>query len=455
MRYASWIAAIVVTAVFSLRTNAGLLDKPLNVVLICLDTVRYDAYWLPETANLDDPLREWHTRAVRFRDVQSAAPWTVPSVASVMTGRYPLHHNAGRFAAKVADLNKEVPSPLPAGIPTFSEKLDRYFSAAFISNPFLLSQSGILRVNMLQYVKKSDDLTRDGIGFMHAHLQGRPFFLYLHYMDAHTAPYGPIDEVRAMERAIDPSLRSAIVRRAPANICAADGEPGLCDRYVVYVNQTLRMRGYVASVLRELEKRELLDRTVVIVFSDHGEEFHEHLEEERALHADPRDAYGQGHGHTLYQELLHVPVVVWHPGWKSADVTTTVSLADIAPSILAWTNQPAMPVDGVAWTDPQALNEADEPRVLLSSGIAYGPERAAARVGPWVRIVGSPDHRLLFSLRRDPAEKTPYKNAAAFREVDDTILAYLHSSTDKVKPANASRELLKDLQSLGYLSGNH
>src|SRR5436309_3105296 len=87
--------------------------RPAKVILICIDTVRYDTWLLTQRTGWADPMKAWEHRAVRFDRAQSAAPWTVPSVASVFTGEYPLHHGAGRFASRVADLNQMPPSPLP------------------------------------------------------------------------------------------------------------------------------------------------------------------------------------------------------------------------------------------------------------------------------------------------------------------------------------------------------
>lgn len=422
-------------------------DQP-NLIIICLDTVRYDTFWLPETAHVPDPLTAWTARAVRYREAQSAAPWTVPSVASVVTGRYPLHHNAGRFSAKVANLDTLVPSPLPLNVPTFIESIKGYDTSGVIANPFLARQSRIIRTRYLG-LADSENIT-GAAQVVIDRKNPRPFLLYLHYMDAHGDAFKTAAAIKSALAEIDPALQNEIRRHAPANVCAKNDSS--CERYVAYAGATLHMRSYIADIMSDLEEHGHLDDTAVVLFSDHGEEFGEHREEEKALGLDPRAAYGAGHGHSLYQELLHVPLLVWYPGWKPADVDAPVSLVDIAPTVAAWTGV-ELKTDGIVL--PRSNEEASTAsRVLLSSGIAYGPEQFAARVGPWKRIVRDTTDRVLYSLRRDPAEKTPYQHASAFREVDDEILKYASATgTVKVEPAAISPEVMKKLQSLGYLTG--
>ncbi|MGZ4808238.1 MAG: sulfatase [Thermoanaerobaculia bacterium] len=449
-------AGVAVVLASAGRAEAGVLSSdPPNVVVICLDTVRYDTYWLPETSGFDDPLRAWNARAARFEQTQSAAPWTVPSVASVLTGRYPLHHNAGRFRSEVANLDTMIPTPLSRQIGTFPQFLMGYDTAAFFTNPFLLPQSGVLRMGIVQYVTDSEQVNLAARRFIDRHADGRrPFFLYLHYMDAHGAASIDAKQMTETVAKIAPGVQEKMRRQAPGSTCANGGDER-CLRYLSYSSAVLRMRSYVADVLRQLSDRKLLEHTTVVVFSDHGEEFSDHAEEEKKLDVDPRGLAGVGHGHSLYQELLRVPLVIWHPGWKGADVDVPVSLVDLAPTILGWAGQGAtLPFDGIALPDPDAIeNDRRQPRILLSSGIAYGPEQISARVGPWKRVFRSAADSTLFSLRRDPGEKTPYRDAIGFDAVDDEILHYSRGTPTDLTPAKLPPEVIKQLRSLGYLSG--
>jgi arylsulfatase A-like enzyme len=357
--------------------------------------------------------------------------------------------------SEVANLDKTIPTALSQQIATFPQVMPGYDSAAFFANPFLLPHSGTLRMTVVQYLKEPEQVSAAGRAFIDLHSdRRRPFLLYLHYMDAHDATFPTVAELTSAVAKIAPDLQEQMRKRAPGSICARGADEG-CLRYLAYADAVLRTRSYVARVLRQLSERKLLQRTAVIVFSDHGEEFADHEAEENKLGVDPRGTYGTGHGQSLYQELLHVPLVIWHPAWKSADIDDPVSLVDLAPTILGWAGQNAvLPGDGVALSDPSApQRDSRQPRILISSGIAYGPEQVAARVGPWKRILRSPTDRSLFSLRRDPGEKTQYKDAVAFDVLDDEVLHYSRGTVSDLTPAKLSPEVVKQLQSLGYLSG--
>jgi arylsulfatase A-like enzyme len=90
----------------------------------------------------------------------------------------------------------------------------------------------------------------------------------------------------------------------------------------------------ISRILEALERREMLESSLVVVLSDHGEEFLDHVESERGQGEDPRDLYGIGHGHSLYDELLHVPLL-WMGGAAPAGqrIAEQFSLLDLMPTL--------------------------------------------------------------------------------------------------------------------------
>ena len=80
-----------------------------NLLLVCFDTVRADSFKLAGILQEGSPAAKWANRAVRFENALAPAPWTVPSVASALTGLDPLRHGAGVFASPVANLDREIP----------------------------------------------------------------------------------------------------------------------------------------------------------------------------------------------------------------------------------------------------------------------------------------------------------------------------------------------------------
>ena len=117
----------------------------------------------------------------------------------------------------------------------------------------------------------------------------------------------------------------------------------------------------------------------MILYSDHGEEFNDHAGVERALGGDPRDLYGLGHGQSLYQEQLHVPVWIWHPRLESRDARGPVSLLDLMPTALEWLGVDApSELDGrslAPWLEGRGPAPETQ-RLLFATRIAYGPEQA-------------------------------------------------------------------------------
>ncbi len=180
--------------------------RPMNLVLVCLDTVRFDAFWLPETAGAGDELEPWVKDALVLASTQSPSPWTVPSVASALTGLYPNQHGAGRFESEVANLGEEIPSGVAETLETLPEILSAhgYQTAAFVAHPWFKAGYGLERgFESLKLIKRRQQVSAaafdwlerrqasriaDGdAGVARSTAASKPFLLYLHFMEAHGA----------------------------------------------------------------------------------------------------------------------------------------------------------------------------------------------------------------------------------------------------------------------------
>ena len=114
-----------------------------------------------------------------------------------------------------------------------------------------------------------------------------PFFLYLHFMEAHERhrrPEAELDEILASRS--EPWL-SAMVSMAPGGVCDRRDQLS-CRQWLAYGTAVVDLRSQVASLLAALESRGLLDESVVVLYSDHGEEFMDHYDEGRRVGGDPR-----------------------------------------------------------------------------------------------------------------------------------------------------------------------
>lgn len=317
-------------------------DAP-NVVLIILDTVRgfnLSAYGYERetTPNIDRLAKS----GTLFEHAYSTAPWTLPSHASMFTGRLP------------HELSADVTAPLDDTHPTIAEQMrDRgYLTAGFVANHwYCLAESGlnrgfghyadfafnramlahnsaILRVmgpaklmglmgaSARLYDKSADQVNQEFLAWL-PRTDGRPYFAFLNYLDAHRPylPPAPYDKKFSSSR--DTRLR--YIRQGATSKFPADAPKVFMDAY----DESLHyLDDRVGRLVRELAKRDSLRNTIVIITSDHGEQFGE------------RGMYY--HANTLYSQLLRVPLIAFGgpriPVGKR--VPHPVSLQDLAPTIV-------------------------------------------------------------------------------------------------------------------------
>ena len=350
-----------------------------NVILICLDTVRYDTFWLVESAGLTDPLSFWLERAVRFRNAHAVSPWTLPSVASVLTGLHPVSHGAGLFPGPLNDLSHQTPTPLKERFPTLVTLLSKagYRTANFSAQVWTnIPAFGLNRSFDQEYRVKDEELLEEVFRWLlgGGH-RSQPFFLNLHLMTAHELHRQPAAVMRHAVESLDQELAAVARPMAPFAFSSRKETDGL--KFLAYVRSVAFLRERLARLLATLYEAGLLSRTIVFVYSDHGEEFLDHLEQGVAEAADLRGIYGTGHGHSLFQELLSIPMLAWVPSQTGTDVTYPSSLIDVAPTILSWAglNHLAPSRDGrdLAPIVAGDASELDWNRPLYASGNRLRP----------------------------------------------------------------------------------
>jgi arylsulfatase A-like enzyme len=321
------------------ETDAG----PPNVILLCLDTVRadhlgcygYDAR--PTTPALDDLAG----RSTVYLDTSAASGWTKPSVPSFMTGTYPAQHGVYQGSSSgPAGLGSDI---LPEASVTIAEAFQAagYATGGFVRNAQLRPGQGIEQ-GFDTYQDRAGDAREirwrgldwlDELAARGDRQRGRPFFLYLHYLDAHW-PYPVPDEYAtrftdaetiALFRGDDWKKLRDRVNHGETELSAEQiaGLVALYDGSLRYIDDQF------ALLLRGLKERGLGDNTIICVVSDHGEEFMEH---------------GRiGHGHGLYENLLQVPWILHVPGREARRITEPASLVDLFPTLLAAAGLPPSP----------------------------------------------------------------------------------------------------------------
>ena len=371
-----------------------------NLVLIVIDTLRRDhlsAYGYERDTS--PRLRALATEGTTFQGYATAS-WTKPSVASILTGLHPVRHQA-----VLADA-------LPDSAHTLAEYLDErgYQTLAITSNAHISPVFGfgqgfdefepLMREFDTAELPVPADLSRALLERIEK--LEPPYFLYLHYLDPH-APYDPETawdgtplpphlRERAPMRGVD-MKHQRFVERDPQFIRDAidlyDGEIRGVDRNI-------------EEVLRALGERGLMDSTLTVVTADHGEEFEEHGR--------------MGHGKTLYEEGVGVPLIFHAPGIVAAGARYgTASILDILPTALDLLGFPAEPseLDGKNQaarlrTGPGHGGDTPEPRELM----LFLDLREVGRLGSLALVRGTdklvlsrfPHAKELFDLAADAGE---------------------------------------------------
>jgi arylsulfatase len=263
---------------------------------------------------------------VSFTEARSQAPWTYPSVVSLLTGLYPSSHGATYSEAD----GEYVTTTVSAALPTLATLLKShgYATAAFVANPLLKRYSGLQRGfdeyrddfvgdwrrkgkgQWWQQNMTAADIHRAVLEWLPEDPQ-QPIFAYIHYIDVH----GPFLDPKPFGRS------SHNVSPAQAERARLTGKPRALA-IDLYDGELRALDDEIGRFLAALEERGILDQSIVIVTGDHGEEFGDHA--------------GHGHGHTLYEELLHVPLIVARttavPVTRRVD--EKVGHIDVLPTIL-------------------------------------------------------------------------------------------------------------------------
>ena len=282
-----------------------------------------------------------------------------------------------------------------------------------------------------------------------------PFFLYLHLMESHANLTWKKGSYRSRASKATPTTLEAARANAPAGTCDAPASER-CWHYLAYVQSVAAQMNSIAELLTALEDSGLLEQTLVMLYSDHGEEFSDHEAAGRSRGVDPRGIYGVGHGQSLYQELLHVPVWIWHPGAAARREQAPVSLLDLMPTALDWLGLEAeAALDGqslLPWLERGTPAPAPD-RALYATRIAYGPEQTAVLRGAWKQISYGRSMTELFDLSRDPGETQPLQGGPSAELSAQLAEWSARAPAATAAPPTLSSEQLERLRSLGYLGG--
>ena len=435
-----------------------------NVLLVSIDTLRASRLGCyggprPTSPGLDAIAAE----SILFENASACSYNTADSHASIFSSTLPSVH-------EVSNASSRIGNSLAPGIKTLTEVLSAagYATAGFHGGGNVSPIFGFGRgFERYQMTKELDDATTWLAG-----LEKRPFFLFAHTFHTHD-PYTPAREsleALGVKPRDDIEIDLELLKNASgggpflplreqfwASIDKQDPEE-VAYALALYDAEILEVDRMITKLVREVLR--IAPRTLVIITSDHGEEFGEHG---RFLHD------------SLFQEVLHVPLIVRYPEREVRRVPDRVSLLDLAPTILDLVGVSPPPTFQGRTLLPALAGGASYPRFLVAekmlvtaAGEGFRPAirrwAAAAYLGDEKVLFQKPSLPLeLYDLRVDPLEEhdlAPLDKSR--RDAAEASLHRLLAATDQFSarvPRDASGtavtltpELEEQLRALGYLN---
>ena len=431
--------------------SASPLRRP-NILLVLIDTLRADRLGVyGNESGLTPFLDEIAKSGVVFTHAYAPSSWTVPSIASLFTSRYPSQHRATTADARLVESEVTLAESLAAA---------GYATAGFVANLRLDERLGygqgfdrwrVFKQLPLVKGKVVQAHSLEWLDVQQAAAPDQPVFLYLHLTEPHS-PYVPSPEMR--NRFELPDSRDARVteahRKLQVPLYSELSEDEIALLASLYDAEVATVDRAIFLLFQQLRERDFFRNTVVVVTADHGEEFREH------------DM--MAHGTTLYEAAVRIPLIVVLPGGQGRVVTDTVSLLDVAPTLLELAGVPretsyeGHSLVGLLHGRERGGGPTD---VLIELGDPQSPDDwRSHRVGmirsPFKVLVDVDGVARRYDLDRDPEEKSPQSaddvSAAAVLAADlDRKLRELAERSDHgLVRGMIDDETREKLRALGY-----
>lgn len=363
------------------------IPKDGHVVLITIDTLRYDLGYMGYERPISPKIDELAARSTIFERAYALASYTGKSIGPTMIGKYPseTHRNWGHFNYFGPEDTFLAERLQKAGVHTMSVQGHRYFSAwknckdkpkgCGLERGFdVLDLSAAPKQMEFQTdtTISSDKLTDAAIRVLAERDGGKRFFLWVHYLDPH-ADYLQHDDV--------PSF--------------GGGARGLYDNEVAFTDK------HVGRLLDHIAEQPWADKTSIILTSDHGEGFGE------------KNDYFR-HGVHLYEALVRVPLIVHVPGAKPKRIEQRRSLIDLAPTVMDLMGVPIPDgtnehdfLSGVSLLPDVFLEDGEPPQRAILIDMPGGPYNDPVRafIHGDLKLYLAGGNKELFDLAADPHEK--------------------------------------------------
>ena len=436
------------------QRDRQLVDAGPNVLLLLVDTLRADQLGVYGANPSPTPaLDRFAARGTVFDLAVGQASWTMPAVASIFTGLHPRSHGAVKSAANEGRGKDSSGTLLPDSVVTIAETAQETgVTTVGISTNLIVSRASNLAQGFetfleLPFDKTTRDFVRAGVvnrRFLdwtrrESHLR---FFAYLHYMEPH-APYAPPQELRPEPPAGVPADVAA-GRSQEFALAVNEHRIGLPDAPVVsylrslYAGDIRTWDDDFGALIQQLEADGILERTIVVVMADHGEEFLEHG--------------NLSHGNHLYEETVHIPLIMVGPGIPVGRRTDMAQGIDLLPTIASILGAP-VPA-GLSGRDLLTTDTAGDVVSEIDGG--FGDDHQGITVAlrtPRLKLIRLPGgENELYDLANDPGEHT---NLAATSDQTAALSARLDRWAANAPPppqaAGSDPMLGAKLRRLGYV----
>lgn len=421
-------AVLLLLFVFKVNQNefaklAG--NKNFNYILVTVDTLRVDRIGCYGYKDVETPTMDlFAKRGIKFENCISTTPLTLPSHTSIMTGTFPIFHGVrdnGGFLVPpeletLAELFKENDYDTSAFVASYvldskwglSQGFDFYY------DHFDLSQYKTISLGNVQH--RADDVIDQALPWIEDH-KANPFFTWIHLYDPHT-PYEP------------PSPYKEQYPNRP------------------YVGEIAYTDSQLARLWQYLEEENLIENTILIFASDHGESLGAHKE--------------NAHGFFIYQESVHVPLIIVTPfeSLFGLSRSTVVSLVDIFPTMLEMANIPVPSLSQGKSLQPLLFKDQNDPEAFAYSETFYPrfhygwSELTSIQDGQYKLIVAP--QLELYDLEKDPQESTNLldiepREARRLKDLIDVFMEETEKNALKLDYSQMDEDSRQKLAALGYL----
>jgi arylsulfatase A-like enzyme len=434
-----------------------------NILVIVVDALRRDhvsyyGYDYTETPNID----EFASDSVVFTDAYTNAPWTIPSIYTMNTSRYPSVHGAeftrrgNDKLAVMAELLREngydteayIANPVLDREIGFARGFDSYVKYEDFSPLMFIRRSTLYFLIESARVWKDQHSVADTTGWLTGVLcdrlrvkRNKPFFIYAHYLDPHQPLNPPLEYVTGDQSFVERAV--VFMDRQKPDILEDDKDVAtlLYRAEVEYIDYSL---GKIFDVLAE---EGLTENTLIIITADHGEEHFEHGR--------------YGHGTTHYKEVMEIPLILHAPDVRPAVSDYPVSIVDIMPTIV---NYVGVEVPGGSSGRDLFALIGSEPEGFSESALFFdntGPTAPTLRsiyVKPYILIrSGENDYEyelvdVTVEIGRDDRVENPdaelfeeYKTVLDDRAAEVALEAVTIGKGEEVKIDDAHGQRLRDL----------